>query len=84
MRFPNPAPSSSFSDIKNVSRNISGLVLEDRYGDTVGDEGLVNVVVQLYNEDGILILSTKTDSNGYFLFQNVPSGLYSIVEVTPG
>ncbi|MCP4089329.1 MAG: hypothetical protein GY746_06010, partial [Gammaproteobacteria bacterium] len=41
-------------------------------------EGLADVVVILYNGDGIKIAGTATDENGNYLFSNLPQGDYRV------
>ena len=47
------------------------------------EEALVGVVVELYNEDGLLIATTVTDENGNYLFPNLVPGPYYIEFVPP-
>lgn len=44
----------------------------------VGEPGLANVTVRLYDSDDNLIATTMTDSNGNYLFTDVPTGDYYV------
>ena len=39
--------------------------------------------MQLFNSAGTLVATTKTDSQGYYEFLNLPPGTYSVHEVQP-
>ena len=50
-----------------------------------GENGISGVLVELYDGAGTLILTTTTDLNGNYRFDNLPAGTYSIgVGATPG
>jgi|GEM_PF-1683767 len=42
------------------------------------EDGLCCIVVTLYDSDGNVVATTVTDTNGYYLFENVPIGTYYI------
>ena len=42
-----------------------------------------DVTIRLFDESGALVSETLTDSSGEYRFTGLPSGTYSIVEVTP-
>lgn len=69
--------------VDEVCREISGTVSEDVDNDNNGDQGMLNVVVSLFAEDGTLVDTTSTDSAGAFVFECVKPGVYSVVEQTP-
>ncbi|MBC2173067.1 SdrD B-like domain-containing protein [Listeria booriae] len=48
----------------------------------VGENGLANAVVTLYNTSGTLVATARTDSYGSYAFENVTPGNY-YVKVTP-
>lgn len=48
-----------------------------------GEDGIPNVVVELKNSGGTVIATTRTDSQGYYLFPNLAAGTY-FVEVQSG
>lgn len=43
-----------------------------------GEAGIANVTVQLKNSGGTVIATTVTDSNGYYIFKNLPAGTYFV------
>ncbi len=49
----------------------------DGYQD-VGEDGLANVTVNLYNSAGSLVGTTVTDSHGNYLFDELPAGDYYV------
>ena len=66
--------------------SISGFVHVDPNRDCVFDQGeppLAGVTVQLLDEAGTVIDTTQTDANGFYEFQDLDPGLYSVVEVQP-
>ncbi len=64
-------------------KSISGKVLVDTDGDTIGDKGLLGVRVNLNSCDTNTFLNTTTDANGDFHFENLISGCYTLTEVDP-
>jgi hypothetical protein len=48
-----------------------------------GEQGVPNVVVQLYDGSGTLIASTTTDSTGFYQFVDLEPGDYSILVALP-
>ncbi len=44
---------------------------------------LAGVEVQLYDIDGNLVATRRTGNDGRYLFQNLPTGQYTILETTP-
>ncbi|MDF1698621.1 MAG: SdrD B-like domain-containing protein [Saprospiraceae bacterium] len=66
--------------------NIGDFVWHDTDGDgvqDVGEPGIPDVMVLLYNEDNELIQVTMTDQDGMYLFTNVLPDTYYIVFVDP-
>jgi protocatechuate 3,4-dioxygenase beta subunit len=66
--------------------SISGQVKLELYGDcltTPSDPPAPNVTIQLLNQQGTVIASTTTDSNGEYAFNNLPPGNYSVREIVP-
>jgi uncharacterized repeat protein (TIGR01451 family) len=47
------------------------------------EPGVSGIAVQLFNCNNVLISSTVTDNNGYYLFNDVPSGNYYIKVFAP-
>jgi hypothetical protein len=75
---------STESDFVNERlRMIMGLVLEDTDNDNVGEEPIAMTTVELVvDASGAVVNTTTTDSNGTFMFVNVPPGVYTPVVVT--
>ncbi|MBK9151781.1 MAG: carboxypeptidase regulatory-like domain-containing protein [Saprospiraceae bacterium] len=48
-----------------------------------GEPGIRNVLVRLRNQSNVIIRSTITDANGFYLFDNLPAGIYSVQFTTP-
>jgi len=65
-------------------RRISGNVLEDSDNDGLGDDGIAKVLIQLWDDFGMLKSNTATDESGAFMFERVPPGSYTVWEITPG
>ena len=63
------------------SGSLSGTVFDDRDGDAtqdVGENGLSNVTLTLSNGD-----TATTDNDGFYLFDNIAIGDYTLVETDP-
>lgn len=61
--------------------NLSGYVYEDSEVNSTmdtTDKGLHNITVNLYDQDNKFIESTKTDSDGYYSFENIYPGYYYV------
>ena len=52
--------------VDKLGQTISSTVLENTDNNDTGDEPIVSVVVELYNEEGNLVNSTTTNKNGFF------------------
>jgi Cna protein B-type domain. len=48
-----------------------------------GEQGVGGVTVSLYRSDGTLVDTVVTDSNGYYLFTNLPPGEYYLTFTIP-
>jgi len=48
-----------------------------------GEQGVGGVTVSLYRSDGTLVDTVVTDSNGYYLFTNLPPGQYYLTFTIP-
>lgn len=46
-------------------------------------QGIAGVTIQLFDIDGNLVASTETDSQGFYEFDSLSPGSYSIVEIQP-
>ena len=77
-----------------VERSIEGIAWEDSNRNGVKDEGeqvLSNVEINLTDElgqqvtdvNGDIVTSVRTDSNGYYKFENLPKGEYYLQVVVP-
>lgn len=69
-----------------LPNSLSGMVHVDLNGNCILDENeqpLSGVTIELLDEAGNVIRSTTTDEHGEYLFDNLPSGKYSIREVQP-
>lgn len=71
---------------QNSPGQLSGIVwldanLNDIYD--AGDTLLKDVKVNLYDDNGTLLATTKTDSNGYYEFTGLYPGLYTVEEEWP-
>ncbi len=65
---------------------IGDRVWNDANGDGVqdaGEAGVAGVPVALYAADGSLLANVTTDAGGYYGFQSVPSGTYTVLIVAP-
>jgi protocatechuate 3,4-dioxygenase beta subunit len=74
----------NFGELKPSS--ISGHVVVDQNDNDRLDSGdlfLVNVTVNLYDADGNKIATTKTDKDGYYVFNNLKPGVYKVTEEQP-
>ena len=60
--------------------SISGNVMEDLDNDDVGDVDLAGVNITLLDGSGNVIASRLTDSDGNYVFSDLPAGTYSVVE----
>jgi fimbrial isopeptide formation D2 family protein/uncharacterized repeat protein (TIGR01451 family) len=50
-----------------------------------GETGISGIVIALYDSTGTLLITTTTDLNGNYLFDNLPAGTYTVeVGATPG
>lgn len=71
----------------DYSSNLTGVVFNDLSGNGVqdpSDPGLGNVTVNLdLNNDGVIDLTTLSDSSGFYSFNNVQSGTHSISVTVP-
>ncbi|PQO41765.1 SdrD B-like domain-containing protein [Blastopirellula marina] len=66
--------------------DLSGYVYHDRDNDGVrdaGEEGIAGTTVRLFDDNGNLVDTLVTDSNGYYHFTGLSKGTYRIVESQP-
>ncbi|NNL94865.1 MAG: hypothetical protein HKO64_04530 [Xanthomonadales bacterium] len=94
------AEQADFTDFGNTDSNndfgwassgtVGNYVWLDENGDGVqdaGEDGIANVLVTLSGTDSFgnaVNLTTYTDANGGYLFNNVPDGNYSVTITAPG
>jgi len=74
----------NFGELKPSS--LSGHVAVDQNDNKRLDSGdlyLANVTVNLYDADGNKVATTKTDANGYYVFNNLKPGVYKVTEEQP-
>ena len=65
----------------SAGANLGDQVFIDSDGDgqqDPGEPGIAGVIVDLLDAAGNIIATTTTDANGNYLFENVPSGTYSV------
>ena len=66
--------------------SLKGTVYFDRNDNGVqdaGEEGIENVVIELFDRDGNLVASTTTDAQGNYCFDDLVAGEYKIREIQP-
>lgn len=84
----NDPPSEDDSDTETInvqSASIGDFVWNDTNGNGIqdgGELGVPNVTVRLYASNGVLLLTTTTNSNGLYAFNNLQGGTYYIAFVT--
>ena len=74
--------SVDFGFVKTGS--ITGNVSADTNNDNTGDKNIANVTLELYDNNGVKVATTKTDANGNYSFNDLIPGNYTIREVQPG
>ena len=70
-----------------IYASVGDFVWVDGDGDgiqDVGEVGLVNVTVNLYNETGVVVDTMVTNASGYYEFTGLVPGNYSVGFVLPG
>lgn len=78
---PSASPVLSAAPSMSPLGSISGNVNEDVDNDDIGETNLPNVVISLIlNSSGQNIATTATDSQGNYLFVDLPVGLYRVTE----
>lgn len=66
--------------------NLSGYVYADDDDDALfdtGESGIPNTVVRLFDATGSLVAQTQTDASGYYHFDNLKPGNYTVRETQP-
>ena len=64
---------------------IAGYVRKDTDGDGLGDVPIPGVLIELKDLTGTVISFTNTDGNGFYVFLDIPSGDYELVQTdAPG
>jgi uncharacterized repeat protein (TIGR01451 family) len=88
-----PAQASVVLDTGEANLNVDFGVAGSDIGDTVwidsngngvkdlGEAGIPNVLVQLVNDDGGVMVGAVTDADGFYVFRSVGSGSYTVVVV---
>lgn len=77
----------NFGEIKpaQISGFVSVSTPEGNCTDPTSSEhvGIEGVTIELYNDDGGLVATTLTGDRGFYSFDSLPPGTYSIVEIQP-
>lgn len=66
--------------------SIHGTVYHDRNNNGIqedGEEGIEDVLIQLFDEDGNVVQETRTDASGAYWFTDLVAGIYHIEETQP-
>jgi protocatechuate 3,4-dioxygenase beta subunit len=66
--------------------SLSGHVYDDADGDCIRDpeeDPIANVLIELLDENGTVIDTTRTDNDGRYRFDNLRPGMYAIRETQP-
>jgi hypothetical protein len=66
--------------------NLTGLVWEDKDRDglqDIGESGIPNVNVELYDSNKVLVTMVLTDTNGQYKFEGLAPGNYSVHFIVP-
>ncbi|QDV43190.1 Serine-aspartate repeat-containing protein D precursor [Stieleria neptunia] len=74
----------NFCEIAPVS--LSGYVYHDQSNDgrrNVGEAGIGGAIVTLIGQDGEIVATTATDSDGRYEFNDLPPGVYEVRETQP-
>lgn len=80
---PTASPGPSASPSSNLLGSIAGNVQEDIDNDNIGEQNIPNVLITLADSTGTAVATTRTDSEGNYLFADLPVGLYSVRETDP-
>ncbi|MCC5848416.1 MAG: DUF11 domain-containing protein [Verrucomicrobia bacterium] len=62
---------------------ISGTIRLDTTGDNAGNIPHAEIQVELFDEANNSLGTTDTDSNGFYVFENLPPGEYRVVQSVP-
>jgi len=66
--------------VDEIPGSVSGFVLEDTNNDDIGDIPIEGVIVDLVDADGNVVDTDTTDAGGFYNFDNVSSGEYTVEE----
>jgi hypothetical protein len=75
----------NFCELVPVS--IAGRVFADTNGNceyNEGEQGIAGVTIELLDEEGQVVATRQTDSQGRYKFDVLPPGVYTVREVQPG
>jgi hypothetical protein len=79
-----PANSLGNDFVDERFRTIAGNVTEDINNDDTGDKAIPGVMIELRDSSNALVLRTSTtDSEGHFIFEEVPPDTYTLKEINP-
>jgi protocatechuate 3,4-dioxygenase beta subunit len=76
----------NYNFCEHLPVSIAGRVMADTNGNCVldpGESGIAGVTVQLLNEQGQVIATRLTDSQGQYKFDVLPPGVYTVRELQP-
>ena len=76
----------NFDFCEHVPASIHGTVYHDRNNNGIqedGEEGIEDVLIQLFDEDGNVVQETRTDASGAYWFTDLVAGIYHIEETQP-
>jgi len=69
--------------VEELLGSISGNVGEDIDNNDTADQPIPGVTINLFNSSGQLLATTTTDSNGDYIFPELPAGDYVVEEIQP-
>lgn len=78
-----PVDSTNNNFVDELSRVITGVVLEDLDDNNTGDVPIVGVTITLFDESGVIVGTTLTDTTGRFRFE-APPGIYTVQQTNLG
>ncbi len=85
----NGTAQANFGDYRisgTSTNNISGTVFDDANNNGSFDSGeqvIPNVTITLYDQNNNVVATTTTGANGTYSFNNLPAGVYTVVETNP-
>ncbi|MFG0290297.1 MAG: SdrD B-like domain-containing protein [Rhodopirellula sp. JB044] len=86
VELPSGGQGESYNFCEAAPGSISGQVYHDRDNDGVrdaGEEAIGDVSLDLVDASGTVVASTQTNSQGQYIFDDLPPGTYSVIETQP-